>query len=125
MDRAELITLTDCPDCGSEHLGGRCGMTFVERLRSVQISEAALETRTKVNDYDREAVYDSFGEDAEDRMMEATKGLGAIKRGDDGSLWRKDRKSGDIIRAERDLDTYLAADTETEGGDPKLDYDDT
>lgn len=118
-----MITLTDCPDCGSEHMGGRCGMTFAERLRTVQVDGAALETRTKRDYYDVESVHDTFGEDAEDKMMDATKGIGAIKRGADGKLWRKDRRSGDIVRAEEKLDTLLAADTETTDVDPSLDTD--
>jgi len=120
-----VIEFTDCPDCGSEHLGGRCGLTFAQRLRTVQVDGAALETRTKRNYYDLESVHDTFGEDAEDRMMDATKGLGSIKRGDDGSLWRKDRRSGDIIRAEADLPRYLGADTESADVDPGLLTDDT
>lgn len=100
-------------------------MTFAQRLGTVQVHEGALETRTKRNDYDRESVNDTFGEDAEDRMMDSTKGLGAIKRGDDGRLWRKDRKSGDIVRAEADLDTLLAKDTESADVDPGLLSDDT
>lgn len=98
-------------------------MTFAERLRTVQVDGAALETRTKRDYYDVESVHDTFGEDAEDRMMDATHGIGAIKRGADGKLWRKDRRSGDIVRAEPKLDTLLAADTETTDVDPSLDTD--
>jgi hypothetical protein len=118
-----IVTFNYCPDCESHHLGSRCGMTFAERLRTVQVDGAALETRTKRDYYDVESVHDTFGEDAEDRMMDATKGIGAIKRGADGKLWRKDRRSGDIVRAEQKLDTLLAADTETSDVDPSLDSD--
>lgn len=117
-------TFTDCPDCGSSHLGGSCGLTFRERLLSVKVDPAALETRTKHDYYDAESVAETFGEDAEDRMMTATKGLGPIKRDRHGNLWHRERKSRDIVRAEPHLDTILGADTESSDVDPQLLSDD-
>ncbi len=90
--------MIDCPSCGSTHMGLDCGLSFAERLRTVRIDDASLETRDLQNYYDAEAVAETFGEDAEDRMLEETKGRGYGVRLPDGSLGRHDPKSGEDVR---------------------------
>lgn len=92
--------MVDCPDCGSEHLGVRCGMTFGQRMRTVQIDRASMETADLKNYYDRDSITGMFGDDAKDRYYEETDGRGAAFRGPDGGLYRRDRRSGDVVAAE-------------------------
>src|SRR5262245_60484517 len=87
-----------CPDCGSTHLGRRCGMTFLERLRTVQVSEANMETVERHNYFDAEGVREAFGEGSKEQLMDETKGLGFARRGPDGEFYRRDRHSGDVVR---------------------------
>lgn len=99
-----------CPDCGSTHLGFTpCGMSYRERLASVQVSEAGFLTAERHNYYDRDPIREAFGDDAKERMLEETKGLGAGIRGPDGELYRRDRASGDVVpMTDHDVDTvYL------------------
>ena len=108
--------MTYCDDCGSEHLGPRCGMTFAQRMRTVQLDRASLETRTKVNYYDREGVSDVFGADSKEQMTEETNGLGYARTAKDGRLYHRDRKSGDVKEVtDTQLDQqYLGGRTERE-----------
>ena len=78
-------TLTQCEDCGSEHLGQRCGMTFQQRLRSIDHDTDWMPAKNAMgrnyhrkNYYDKEPIKDLFGEDAREEMMEDTKGRGPL-----------------------------------------------
>lgn len=97
----------DCPDCGSSHLGPRCGMTFRQRLRSVRLDPRIEETKTKRNYYDVDAVHQAFGEDARDELMEDTDGWGAAKREPDGSFSRIDWKGVKHVVSDADLMHYV------------------
>lgn len=78
-----------CPDCGSEHLGPACGMSFRQRLMSVNVDRAGFDTSEKHNYFDGEAVDEMFGADSREQMMEETKGIGAVKLGRDGRLYKR------------------------------------
>jgi hypothetical protein len=64
-------------------------MTFRERLASVSVNKAGWETADKRNYYDRSSVEEIFGSDAREQMMEETKGIGAVKLGRDGALYKR------------------------------------
>lgn len=66
-----------CP-CGRPATanGRECPAHFRERLRSIRLDTSVTPNRTRENYYDRESIRDQFGEDAHERMMDATKGLG-------------------------------------------------
>lgn len=85
--------MIDCPDCGSTHMGAACGLTFAQRLGSVLVDESNFDTATKRNYFDREAIREGFGEGSKERLMDATKGLGA---------GRLDRETGQILRRDGD-----------------------
>jgi hypothetical protein len=91
-----------------------CGMTFAERMRSVRIDPAAMETRTRVRYYDADPIREVFGDDAKERMEHDTNGLGFAKVGPDGELYHKDRKTGDVVHvSDEDVDrVYLGGDRE-------------
>ena len=100
-----------------------CGLTFRERIRTLRIDPKALPAKHERHSaegryFDDAPLKEAFGADADTRkeqLMEATKGLGPAKRDTRGELWRRDRFSGDAIRvSDKELDTYLGADTETE-----------
>lgn len=103
--------LTKCPDCGSEHLGRRCGMTFAERIRSVTVSYANFVTKDKKNYYDTDKVKATFGEDAQELMMEETKGIGPVQQGADGAFYRKGAQGPERL-SERQTETLLGRDRE-------------
>lgn len=103
-----------CFDCGSKHLGALCGMSFAQRMRTVQVSKENFVTAEKKNYYDRASVAATFGEDSEQRMLDDTKGLGYARKGSDGRLYHRDRKSGDVVPVtpkEEDR-IYLSGDNE-------------
>jgi hypothetical protein len=104
-----------CDDCGSTHMGGRCGTTFAGRLRSVQIDPRAIPTRvtSRGNYFDQEALNEGGFQDAKEQMLENTKGLGPAKRDTQGAWWRRDRKTGDAVRVtEKEADqVYLGGDS--------------
>ncbi len=75
------------PDCGARHLGRCGGISFRDRLASVEVSERGFETVERHNYYDRVALDEAFGPDRREQMLEETRGLGAIQRADDGSEW--------------------------------------
>lgn len=93
------MPVQSCQSCGSEHLPPvPCGMTFVERLRSVQVHGSVLESRSASRRFDTESVDDQFGGTAKERKDEFyadTRGLGNIKHVEGGALY-KDRKTGNV-----------------------------
>lgn len=93
------MSFDHCSSCGSEHLGPvPCGLSFRDRMRSIELDQGVLETRTRRNYFDVEPIRQTFGEDANERMLDETDGLGFAQQGPDGELYRKDRKSGDVVR---------------------------
>lgn len=94
-------------------VGCACELSFFEKVSSVTIDKAKMETTELHNYYDQEAVTDMFGHDAKDRYLDETDGLGAAKPGRDGAFWHTNRKTKEPERlTARQLDTYLGADTE-------------
>lgn len=82
--------MVDCPDCGSTHLGSRCGMTFRQRLRTVRLDSSVTETRTRHRYFDSAALDESFGADRKDRYWDETEGQGAIVRDGRGGFVHTD-----------------------------------
>lgn len=113
-----------CLDCGHAHLGPACGMTFAQRIRTVQLDRMSLPARQAASTtyYDRSSLDEALGPDRQARMMEATKGLGPGYEDSSGRLWRKDRQTGEAVEiTEKELDrVYLGGDGEREL-DPKVD----
>lgn len=89
--------LTKCDDCGSEHIGGPCGMSMAERFRTVKLATewmparmAARQTvvkdengveRTESEYYDDDELTNLFGDglsgkERKELLMEETKGVG-------------------------------------------------
>lgn len=90
--------------------GRECPVHFRARLRSIRVDSSTFEAPpSKASYYDRESIEDMVGPDAEERLMDATDGLGAGHRAPDGRLMRKDRKTGeDVPISDRDLEkVYL------------------
>lgn len=84
-----------CTSCGSAHLAPvPCHMTFRQRLATVRIDPRAMETRRR-NYWDQAALDEQFGPDAEEAMWDATDGLGAGYRDEQGRLMRRDRYTGE------------------------------
>jgi hypothetical protein len=49
---------------------------FRRKLKSIQFSTKGFVTREPRNYYDSESIKETFGDDAKDKMMERTQGLG-------------------------------------------------
>ena len=69
---------------------------FREKLLSLQISPQVRQPEARRNYFDAESVHSIFGEDAQEQMLDDTGGLGYAKTGPDGTLYHRDRKTGDI-----------------------------
>ena len=102
-----------CNSCGSEHLGVvPCGLTFGERMRTVQVDRAAMDTADLKNYYDSAAVEASFP-NAKERLYEDTDGIGYLNQAADGDWYYRNRKTKEIEKAdEKVLDTILGANDE-------------
>jgi hypothetical protein len=59
-------------------MGPPCGTSYKQRLLSLRLDYAWMPARDKRNYYDKEALEKTFGEDAEERMMEETEGRGPV-----------------------------------------------
>jgi len=96
-----------CHDCESEHMGGDCGMSYKERIGSVQVSAGAK--TFPVNYYDNNALIESFGDRSEsDRIREETQGVGVL-RWARGEPYKKNLKDGTYERANsKDIDKVLS-----------------
>lgn len=85
--------------------GRECPKHYRERLASVKIGPGALETRTKVDYFDRSSLDESFGHDRVDRYWDETEGDGALDRQPDGSFthtnWRGETQVADDETIER------------------------
>lgn len=69
-----------CKDCKSVHMNPGCGLTYKERLGSVRLDESWMPAKEKKNYYDQQALDAAFGENAEETLMEETKGVGAVNQ---------------------------------------------
>lgn len=76
--------------------GRECPQHFRERIRSVNLDGSVTPTKTKVNHYDRESVQAVFGENAREQMMEETDGMGYARTAADGTIYHRNRHSGDV-----------------------------
>lgn len=97
--------------------GRECPAHFLERLRSIRVDTQGWETAERDGTYyDAEPIRQVFGDDARERMLEETAGLGYARTGPDGELYHRDRHSGDIVPVdERKLDdVYLGGRTARE-----------
>jgi hypothetical protein len=84
--------------------GRECPEHFRARIRSINLDGSVLETRTRTAGHS-EAASNVFGEDAKERMMEDTKGLGYVKTAPDGTPYHRNRKTGEVeALTERQLD---------------------
>lgn len=82
---SEHSTLAHCPDCESDHIAPNpCGMSFRQRLSSVQLSGSVTETRTKRKYWDESSLKEFWGGKDEgerrDELMEETKGIGYVDK---------------------------------------------
>lgn len=107
------VLMRICSSCGSEHMGlVPCGMTFMQRMRTVQVDYAAMETRDLKNYYDAAAVETSFP-GATEKMYDDTDGIGYVNQADDGDWYYRNRKTREVEKAdEKVLDTLLGANDE-------------
>jgi hypothetical protein len=108
---------TDCEDCGTEHLGDRCGLTFLERMRSVKVHESVTASRTKRDYFDDEPLREVFGDDKADRrekFLDETQGRGALQRDGKGGFYTKGADGPQPISPQEIEDIYLG---------PERDYD--
>jgi hypothetical protein len=77
-----------CGDCGSEHLPPvPCGLSFRDRLATVQVSEQGFDTVEKRRYFDSVALDEAFGPDRRERMLDETRGLGPVQTAEDGTPW--------------------------------------
>lgn len=80
--------IASCSSCGSEHLPPvPCGLSFIDRLRSVQVNERNFDTAERHNYYDRSALDEAFGPDRREKMLQETRGLGPVQTDDRGRPW--------------------------------------
>lgn len=95
--------------CGAPATSGsdriECGSCFRRRLGSITLDHTVTATRTHASYYDTDAIRETFGPDARERMMDDTKGLGYGV----GSRMRRDPKTGNVVPiTDRELtDVYL------------------
>lgn len=81
MKITSRIPLHDCKSCGSQHMGGDCGMTMRQRLRTVRLDKGWMPYRGENLDnyFDDEPLKDIFGMDHKEReaeLMDETQGVG-------------------------------------------------
>lgn len=84
-----------CEACGRGPWACACGMSLIEKLRTVSLDTRALETRTRRRYYDESSLTDTFGADAKEQFADQTKGKGAFYRSADspsGFAWRNEKE---------------------------------
>jgi hypothetical protein len=69
---------------------------FREKLKSLQWSTKGFDTRDHKNYYDNDALKADFGDDARDKMMEKTQGLGGGFVDANGDHWHTEK--GERVR---------------------------
>lgn len=78
--------------------GRECSEHFRARLLSVRVDKSNFDTAERDSTYyDRESVSAVFGEDARERMLEETDGLGYAKTDRDDTIYHRDRHSGEAV----------------------------
>lgn len=94
-------------------MGVPCGMTFRERLGTVRLDTGSFDTAERHNDFDAEALGESFGLDARERSLEATDGLGAGWIDGAGDSWHVNRHTNEPERLSPEVvdDVYLGGRT--------------
>lgn len=105
----KLAEIETCPDCGDTHLGRCGGLSYRQRLLSIRLDISLIESRTKQNYYDEEAVTNLFGKNRQERieeMNEDTKGRGPLTR---EQMEKTDSET---------LDWYCGSDREEDGDAP-------
>ena len=107
-----------CSDCGSSHLPPvPCGLSYRDRLASVQVNERNFDTAEKANYFDRDALDATFGPDRREQMLHETRGLGPVRTADDGTPWvYDDPDTGEMRPMERSdvIGGYLRGTPESE-----------
>jgi hypothetical protein len=96
---------------------GECGGCFRRRLRSVAVDTSTFDTAEHDKTYyDRDSIRSAFGEDARERMLEETDGLGYARSTSDGDVWHRNRNTHEVEKlTDRQIDdAYLGARTEHE-----------
>jgi hypothetical protein len=73
-----------------------------------------IETRTRKNYYDQDAVNQAFGEDARDSLMDDTDGWGAARREDDGTFSRIDHHGEQHVVNPREIEEHYLSGPEGE-----------
>ncbi len=98
-----------CSSCRSVHLGRvPCGLSWAARIGTVRVDVAVGESRTRRGYFDAESVSEAFGEDARDRALDETDGIGHVERAPDGTLLHIDRHSNELVPLdERRVDDVL------------------
>lgn len=86
-------------------------MTFAERIRSVTVSYKGFDTKDKKAYYDTERVAATFGADAQEVMMEETKGIGPVQQGPDGGFYRQGAQGPERL-TEKQTETLLGRERE-------------
>jgi hypothetical protein len=95
-----------CGTCKRGSWACSCQLSFAEKVKGIQFS-AGAKTYPR-NYYDTQAVNSQFGTNARERMLEETAGVGPLRRGEDGGLYKQDRQTGDFIQASaQEVDSLL------------------
>lgn len=95
-----------CGTCNRGSWACTCNLSFAEKVQGIQFS-AGAKTFPR-NYYDTQAVNSQFGVTAREQMLEDTNGVGPLQRATDGSLYRRDRQTGDFVQASaQEVDALL------------------
>lgn len=107
------VLMQSCISCGSEHMGRvPCGLSFMQRMRSVKVDWAAMETRDMKNYYDSAAVEAQFP-GAKEKMLDDSDGIGYTKQASDGDWYHRNFKTREIEKLdEKKMDVLLGANDE-------------
>ncbi len=85
---------------------------FAEKLKSLQFSTKGFVTRDHKNYYDASAIHATFGDDAKDKMMEHTQGLGGGFKDRNGDHWHYEKGERVRTSAKQMDEIYLNAKSE-------------
>ena len=83
-------------------------VSFKEKLRTIQFSPAAKNPGSRKNYYDEQALRDGLLHSDPAEEMEKTQGVGFMRRDRRGDFYKKDKVTGDYVKAEgKDIDKVL------------------